>query len=219
MRDQANGWRAWDDFGEVMEAAFSVWPPAYPERAWGSRTWWLITKDMTETDGYIDGFALAIRFLALSGIYLDFCKLAWDVERLSFCDDWATQLGLDRYTIEERAYWEWLDGGSLEDWHEWYGATTAGKVTIIVNREREVVWQVLLEHHGSAKRTLADLWRSAPLEQQGIVAPGAPSSWIPTSPVTDAEFDELILPAQQQTFHWIIRGCQPILPVTNARER
>lgn len=202
-----------------MEAAFSVWPPNYPERQWGAQTWWLVTKGSAEEPAGLNGLSLALRFLALSCIYLDFCKVAWNVERLSFCEDWASQLGLDGAMLEEWAYWSWLEEAPLEDWYTWVRATFAGRVALCVNRERAAVRRALLVHHGSAKKTLADLWRSAPLVQQGIVAPGAPSSWIPTSPVTDDEFDELILPAQQQTFHWIIRGCQPILPVTNTRER
>ena len=211
MTDKPDTWLTWADCEEVVEEAFHVWPPDFPERRWGAQAWWQVTKE-TARDGDLNHPVSVVRFLVLCEVYLDFCKLAWGVERLAFYDDWALRLGLDKLALKNESFDCWLCGETEETWWKWEGADYRERVEMWMNHEREAVNFALRENGGGSIGVLKSLWLSAPLEQQHIFSPSLSSARSPRVQIGDIECEEQNVPAIRATLDWINNGFSKALP-------
>ena len=208
------GWFSWDEFGSVVEDAYGLWPYEFPEREWGRRTWWLVTKETACGDNWttLGRWIAVFRFLAMTRIYLDFCRMAWGAVRVPFFVEWCERLGVDRETLGtiEQVYDPPVDMEEVG----WKYITSGfpGRVNLCIESERGAVMGALHAHHGNAGQIFADLWRSAPPEQQAVVKPGGTAEWAPDGPVGDEFIKTHVIPNQRETLAWIMQGCAPLDP-------
>lgn len=68
----------WNDVADAADLAFNIWV-GQPELRWAKQAWELIIKAGLATyTNELERCKAVTRFLALGGLYHDFCKVAWD---------------------------------------------------------------------------------------------------------------------------------------------
>jgi hypothetical protein len=78
MPEQASSNLAWAEVEPAAEEAFSMWM-GQPDLAWAKQAWEAIAQArLADYCTELERCQVAIRFLALCGIYQDFCWYAWE---------------------------------------------------------------------------------------------------------------------------------------------
>lgn len=99
----------WSEVSRVGEEVFCVFPPHFPELAWAKRAWRVLqaessvygSRTLEERNDSL------MRFLALCGIFLDYCLIQYGIKRAYPMEAWAFDLGLrvEYHGIED---YEWF---------------------------------------------------------------------------------------------------------------
>lgn len=206
-------WTPWEEMAEVTEEAFHVWPPDFPERRWGQEAWWILTKVELTAPYEIDSSQSLViaRFLALAGMYLDFCKIAWGEERLPFYKEWAGLLGFNSELLEQICWDEWLHKASDEEIQAWLNSDYEGALLRLIDVERKVVRDALVDSYGGTKELFCSLWKSAPPEMRVVPGGRDPARLMQGVPLADSEIVERVIPKCPKPIYWIRDGCPRIL--------
>ena len=178
----------WEDVSPVAQQAFSVWAHGC-EYQWAQVAWsHLADACLTayQTEG--DRCRVAIRFLALAQIYLDWCARADEQEEYDDLSGWADELGIGAFRLGQLAATARIEGDNDE-------ALRDAALSRFTHRARPEVREALLKGFGGNDGLFLSLWRinhPAPEPKPSKPAPAKP---VQTTLALTAEqpslFDEL----------------------------
>jgi hypothetical protein len=197
----------WRDVEGVAKEAFSVWVD-HPEIKWAKRAWEIIIgTGLASHSNEDERCEAAIRFLALCGIYYDFCEIALEEYNEPDCGAWAKELGIGAIGIGLRL------GYDPDDWLNRYEDDEAlydEGVKCLADRARGEVFEAL--YKGFRNRS-AD-------GSEGNEADLFLSLWKSSWPNTEMEDDETedgretdfeilnnVTEGKAAAYEWISSGC------------
>jgi hypothetical protein len=84
----------WAAIEPLAQRAFTLWP-GRPELTWACESWEALLKaGLADYANDLERWEVLFRFLALAGIYFDFCHLAWNRDKFPDYEDLGRGLGL-----------------------------------------------------------------------------------------------------------------------------
>jgi len=182
----------WEDVAAAASEAFDVWTHKR-ELAWAKLAWErLSASNLVAYSNEIERHEAAILFLALVGLYRDFCAIAWEERANPTYSSWTDCLELNHFVIGQ------LVGRD---------PNTDGEEALdhLVARVRPKLVCALQQVFGSQNALFVSLWRT--------------NEWIP--PDDDPEgserepTDDEILndwtPDKQAAYEWLEQGAEVVL--------
>ena len=182
----------WNEIESVADCAFNVWVGT-PEREWAKSMWLLLEKqDLTSYEDDFEWHRAVFRFLALGGIYRDYCAVAWD----EHTDRW---------------YWDWVDSIEIKPFilGQLYGRETtedyddelSNVLSVLVELERSKVVVALSEGLGGD----LELYLSLSMSRSTAVDPDEEGAG-------DSESDHLEPTGRNSNaLFWVQEGCPTYL--------
>ena len=187
----------WADVLPAAEKAFAIWMD-HPERHWAKAAWKVLVRaGLAAYANEAERCQVVIRFIALAGLYHDFCQEAWGLPSHGYhlYLDWAQELSITPLRVGQLL-------GRDPTWDKDYSEDelVPGALKALTDRAREEVHSALLEGFGGISLLFASLWRSndAPRGQEG---------W---TPETDDEILNEATGDKVVAFGWVEEGCCPI---------
>jgi len=191
---------SWHEIEEAAKTMFSVWVEQ-PELQWGKKAWKILEE--AGLSGYADELerhSVLFRFMALGGIYRDFCCMAWEeCTEKEYCE-WAEYLDLDSF-ITCQAYVK-IPGWDPDDDLDQNDA-----LHYLVEDRRSEVVSALLNGFGGVSELYASLWKSRQFidcsedfdgQEPELIIPGMMEGSDPFSPMTIARLN---------AYGWVDEGC------------
>jgi len=146
----------WDDLELAANQAFSIWVDQ-PELHWAKAAWQILTDaGLADYVGDLDRHRAIIRFLALAGIYSDWCDAAWDEYSAPQYYDWIEDLEISAFRLGQLVGAEDDDGSDESD----DASLISDALTQLVDDARPEVVEALLAHFGNESGLFLSLWRS-----------------------------------------------------------
>jgi hypothetical protein len=91
----------WQDVSRDAEPIFRVWTDAR-ELEWAKESWEALAKrGLTSYSDQVERTLVFVRLMALAGIYLDFCELAFDEIHDGAYMMWASDLSLNTFRVAQ----------------------------------------------------------------------------------------------------------------------
>jgi len=179
----------WPNVEAAAKAAFNVWVGA-PELAWAEQAWRILeTQGLTDYSDEFGRHTVAFRFLALGGIYRDFCAVYWEETTDRWYSEWVVSLELSPLILGQ-LYGQLTDEPLTEEESE--------ILTVLVENERKAVVDALRAGFDSNEKLYEVLARSR-----------EPQS---TEPDDDHALDHWETTSQNSAgYEWVREGCQPSL--------
>jgi hypothetical protein len=202
----------WDDLEPAADKAFSIWV-GQPELRWAKDAWQILTDaGLADYAGDLDRHRAIIRFLALAGIYSDWCDAAWDEYSEPWYSHWCEDLEISAFRIGQLVGAEDDDGSEECD----DASLVADALTQLADDARPEVAEALLAHFGNESGLFLSLWRSRELQhdQSDVDLDEDDDDWEDDAgDWAEAESDDEILNevtgSKLQAFAWISEGCLP----------
>jgi hypothetical protein len=144
----------WSVVEPAAQRAFDIWM-GQPELSWAKKAFDVLVAAglVDETDAFSRQIAV-FRVLVLGGIYRDFCDAAWDetswIDYVGWCE--PDQIG-DRFVTGQLF-------AKMPDWDEDEEVEFSVALDRLVEAEREVVVETLLNAFGGTAGFYASLWHS-----------------------------------------------------------
>jgi hypothetical protein len=188
----------WEDVEAAAKVAFAIWVDQ-PELIWAKRAWQTLADgDLTGFDDERGRHIVLLRFLALAGIYSDFCNVAWEEGSGRNYGYWCEPLDLSDFVLGQLS-------ASPRDTDE--AIDSAEALVLLTEAQRATVVKVLLNQLGGVNELYASLWRSTrpdlsdddlaqsdgSLFISGLME--GPDPWFPVSVHRHAAFE------------WVSEGC------------
>ena len=190
----------WDELKEAAKSMFSVWINQ-PELRWGKSAWQLFEKaGLSVYSNELERYSVLFRFLALGGIYRDFCCMAWEecTER-EYCE-WSDTLDLDPFIIGQ-GY------AKLAEWDPDDDLDQNDALNYLVENKRSEVVTALINGFGGVPEVYSSLWKSNQIIEDSddiddyepeLIIPGMMEGNDPFGPLTPARLD---------AYAWVDEGC------------
>lgn len=158
MNPQATGRRIlqWSELEECGRSAFDIWVDQ-PELSWAQEAWKHLTQQgLASYANELERCRVKIRFLALAGIYHDWCYVAWQEPAAPTYVSWAHLLD-----IAELRVGQLLGIGNIpiEGEDEEDQLFVLG-LTKLISLHREEVLAALLQGYGDISDLFVSLWNS-----------------------------------------------------------
>ncbi len=227
---------SWDEVKLTAEEAFDIWV-GQPEINWAKKAWEIIGEaGLTSYSNECEYQERMIYFLALAGVYRDFCCAAFD-ECVGYnYAEWAESLGIKIAALSKDKIIEFIDSieehlteldeegiFGIENFKEKEKEFIEDHLEGIANDARKVIVPELLRGFGDDSGLFVSFWKSTKKENEACQS---------TSKIDDEddyyednededdyyeddyyETDEDILntltPNKEQAFMWITEGCYP----------
>ncbi len=195
---------AWRDVEGVAKEAFSIWVD-HPEMKWAKGAWKIIVQaGLAAYSDEDERCEAAIRFLALCGIYYDFCEIA-----LEECNEpdygvWAEGLGISAIRVGLRL------GCDPDNWLKRYEDDKAlydEGVKCLTDKARGEVFEALCKgfrnkaadgSEGNEADLFLSLWKS-PWSDEAK-----------DGRETDSEILNNVTPATGAAYEWVSSGCESL---------
>jgi hypothetical protein len=195
---------AWRDIEGVAREAFSIWVD-HPEIKWAKRAWKIIMRaGLAAYSNEDERCEAAIRFLALCGLYYDFCEIGLEEHREPEYGAWANELGISAIRVGLRL------GYSPDDWLNHYEddeALYGEGVKCLADRAREKIFEALCKGfrdklrdglEGNEADLFLSLWKSPWSDETK------------DGRETDSEILNNVTPATGAAYEWISSGCESL---------
>jgi hypothetical protein len=134
--------------------AFDIWR-GQPELFWAKRAFdLLVSTGLVETTDAFSRHLAIFRVMVLGGIYRDFCEAAWDQTSWIDYAEWCEPPEVvDRFVVGQLFAW-------MPDWDADEEVEFSVALDRLIEAEREVVVEALLEGFGGTAGLYASLWQS-----------------------------------------------------------
>ncbi len=144
----------WDQLEVAAEEAFRVFGAA---EMTGARQMWAVLAEqgLTAAPDELARHRVGVRFLALAGIYHDFCYHAWKKEIEPRLAEWAYYLELQPLRIGQLLGAEVPLKGAVTE-----AETLEAALAELTRRERPVLFQALVRGLGTPSKVFVALWRT-----------------------------------------------------------
>ena len=175
----------WAAVDLLAQRVFALWP-GQPELTWARESWEAVLKGgLADFANDFERWEVLIRFLALAGIYFDFCHLAWSRADLPDYENLGTELGLGLLQVVLLLGRDAL----LEEVHDEEELFRAG-MKFLADQARIEVFSVLTRGYGGIKALYEALRLSRQPEPRAVGK------------------EQVIQLAERNAFHWIEEGCR-----------
>ena len=178
----------WDDVVESADKAFSIFLPQVGLK-WARNAWEILSKsELTSYSAETERYIVLFRFLALAGIYRDFCDAAFDESSYLEYDDWSEPLELDSALFFQMV-------GEDSDWEIDENAEMSDALLFLVEKRRSEVCKALLDSFGGVNDLFESLWLTThpPKEDEEVVTQNGTFG-----PVTAD---------RMRAYEWVSNGC------------
>lgn len=144
----------WEDLEQLANVAFDVWVDQ-PELNWAREAWSrLCERGLTHYTDEVSKTEVKIRFLALAGLYHDFCYVGWDEMSYPMYLLWIDEIGITGVRLGQLLGPEEELEGEEEDDLKYFAARK------LIARARPTVFAALLQAYGGTSGLLVSLWNS-----------------------------------------------------------
>src|SRR6059036_2580072 len=196
---------SWSELASTAGIAFCIWMDQ-PELQCAERAWESLNgAGLASYQNRRERYAVTLRFLALAGIYHDFCQVAWDELTAPDYREWADELGLGAFQIglllgarQELSPNVLEEKNQESDAEEEVGAALEQLVAAV----RTDVFLALRDGLGGVSMLFASLWRSRPPSIDNEVDTDESESDLDV--LNDVTSDKV------RAFGWVESGCPPI---------
>lgn len=199
----------WDEIESAAARAFSIWT-GQPELRWAKEAWQILSDaGLAAYEGELDRHRAIIRFLALAGIYSDWCAAAWGEYSDLQCSYWTEGLDVNAFRLGQLVGAdEDSEDGELDD-----NVLTEEALHRLADAARPDVVRALLGHFGTASGLFLSLWRSMDFPHDEIDdQENEEDDWDDEgsrdTPTDDAILNE-ITDEKLRAFDWTQDGCYP----------
>ncbi len=202
----------WDDLEPAADKAFSIWV-GQPELRWAKEAWQILTgAGLADYEDDLQRHRAIIWFLALAGIYSDWCDVAWDEYSAPQYGDWIEDLEVSAFRIGQLVGAEDDDGSEESD----DTSLVLDALTRLADGARPDVVKALLAHFESESGLFLSLWRSREpqdepddldLDEDDDDWEDDEAEWEEAE--TDDEILNEVTGSKLQAFAWISQGCLP----------
>lgn len=145
----------WNDLEEIGKLAFDVWVDQ-PELNWAKEAWDRLTENgLTKYTDEVEKTEVRIRFLALAGLYHDFCYKAWNEDDCPMYRLWADEMKISGVQLGQL-----LGRDAHTKHHEDKDELHYAALRRLITRERAIVLAALLQAYGGTSGLLVSLWNS-----------------------------------------------------------
>lgn len=195
---------SWDDVKPVADQVFSIWVD-HPELKWAKQAWkTIIRAGLAAYSNEDERCEAAIRFLALCGIYYDFCEVALEEYNEPDYGVWAEGLGITPLRVGLRL------GYNADDWLNRYEddeSLYAEGVKCLADKAREEIFEALCKGFRSKPREGSEgneadlflsLWKSPWSDEAD------------NGRETDFEMLNCVTAGKAAAYEWISSGCQSL---------
>lgn len=144
----------WEDLEQIAKVAFDVWV-GQPELNWAKEAWARLSKKgLTHYTDELEKTEVKIRFLALAGLYHDFCYKGWGETSYPMYRTWIHEMEISGVRLGQLIGRDpEVSGDEEDDLH--YSAARE-----LIGRARPKVFAGLLQAYGGACGLLVSLWNS-----------------------------------------------------------
>jgi hypothetical protein len=146
----------WSELEECAQSAFDIWVDQ-PELSWAQQAWeHLGRQGLASYTDELEKCRVKIRFLALTGLYHDWCAVAWQEAENPTYSDWAELLGISPFRLGQlvgSTQME-LDGEAEDDELFPMGLQK------MIHAHRHEVLSSLLQAYGNIHDLFVSLWNS-----------------------------------------------------------
>ena len=175
----------WAAVDPLAQRIFTLWP-GQPELTWARESWDVVSEGgLADFANDFERWEVLIRFLALAGIYFDFCHLAWSRADLPDYENLGKELGLGLLQVVLLLGRDAL----LEEVNDEEELFRAGMKSLADQARVEVV-SVLTRGYGGIK----DLYEALRLSRQ------------PEPRMAGKE--HILQLSERNAFHWLEEGCR-----------
>lgn len=205
---QAAGKVPWNDLAHAAGAVFSLWPDG-AEYQWALKAWEALERaGLTAYSDELQHSKVLVRFIALAGIYYDFCEIAWEEYLDPDYVEWAEALGLSPVRVGQLigADPRWVDNvtANAEE-------LLSDSLQYLEEMARDEIYGALRDHFGGISQLFISLWRSkrqaSPIEASRTSCEASDADSIDRGYETDEEILEDMWPQKQAAFDWVKAGC------------
>ena len=136
--------------------AFSIWVD-HPELKWAKQSWNLIVRaGLANFSNEIERCRAALRFLAMCGLYHDFCEVAWEETSYPEYAEWAEKLEIGIFRVDQLIGPDsaWLNSDDEKE------ELFSEGVKSLADEARQKVFNVLCKGYGNKSRLFLSLWKS-----------------------------------------------------------
>jgi hypothetical protein len=175
----------WTAVSPLAQRVFILWP-GQPELSWVQESWGLVWKcGLADYTNDFERWGVLFRFLALAGIYFDFCYLAWNRVNLPDYESLGKELGLGLLQVVMLLGQDAL----LEQVNDEEELFRMGMKSLIDQARIEIV-PALIRGYGGLKALYEAIRRS----RQTVPLP--------------ADNEQIIRLSERNAFHWLEEGCR-----------
>lgn len=189
---------SWEEIEPAARRAFSVWH-RHPEIRWAQEAWEiLIRAGLASYTNEYERTLVALRFISLCDLYLDFCYMASGEEQSSEYADWCDSLDLSPLRIGQLLA---MDPDLADEPNHTRALEMA--VDALSRQQRERVFETLRDTYGDTSMLFLALWRSmtGPREE---LDDGELHRW-----EDDDEVLNDVTAAKAMVFEWLSEGGYP----------
>jgi len=184
----------WDNLAPAVDKAFAVWTGRC-EQEWAKRVWdKAVERGLADYSTDLERHRVIVRFVTLAAIYHDFCELAWEEVASHEYAYWTEDLGISAFHLGQLI-------GQDTEWNkpDLDEILTDRAFRFLANREREQVYEILIDCFGDVNKLYDALLRTTDPDAEEY---------------EDAEgngYTEVNTPNNEEpVYHWLQDRCPPI---------
>jgi len=158
MDSDRNGKRVleWSDLEECAQSAFDVWV-GQPELSWAREAWESLARQgLASYINELEKCRAKIRFLALAGIYHDWCYIAWDETVNPAYSSWADTLEVGAFRVGQIVGIGCPEIDNRDDCEQVF----ENGLRHVIAEERQQVFNALVRAHSGIDALFVSLWNS-----------------------------------------------------------
>jgi hypothetical protein len=150
----------WEDVSRDAEPIFRVWTDAR-ELEWAKESWEALAKrGLTSYSDQVERTLVFVRLMALAGIYLDFCELAFDEIHDAAYTMWASDLSLSTFRVAQCVGSQFSKDEEADD-----DQLLEDALRNLMDKARSDIHQALRSKFGDDSLLFVSLWNTVEYER------------------------------------------------------
>jgi hypothetical protein len=161
----------WEDVSREAEPIFRVWTGAR-ELDWAKESWEALAKrGLTSYSDQVERTLVFVRLMALGGIYLDFCELAFEEIHDAAYTMWASDLCLNTFRVAQCVGSQFSKDEEADD-----DQLLEDALRNLMDQARSDIHEVLRSRFGDDSLLLVSLWNTVEYEGSELDTSGIRNS-------------------------------------------
>jgi hypothetical protein len=157
----------WEDVSRDAEPIFRVWTDAR-ELEWAKESWEALAKrGLTSYSDQVERTLVFVRLMALAGIYLDFCELAFDEIHDGAYTMWASDLSLNTFRVAQCVGSQFSKDEEADD-----DQLLEDALRNLMDKARSDIHEALRSKFGDDSLLFVSLWNTVEYERSELDTAG-----------------------------------------------